>query len=165
MSDIFTYWVKHDIGTIVVRQFENFISIVLGTGVLSCVFENKCCDNFVLEANGDIYECDQAVYDKYKLGNIKDVNLNTIHSLNINKVKESLCEQCLSCDYKMLCNGGCPKHRIIMDMGISKTYFCDGYKSLFKIMVPYLNAMVALTDNKIPYIKVKDIADKIESIL
>ena len=164
MSDIFTYWVKHDIGTIVVRQFENFISTVLGTGALSCVFENKCCDNFVLEANGDIYECDQAVYDKYKLGNIKDIDLSSIHSYNINTVKEKLSDDCLSCMYKKLCNGGCPKHRLIMQNGVSKTYFCEGYKQLFKTMVPYLNAMVALTDNKIPYIKVKDVADKIASI-
>ena len=163
-KDIFRHWVKYDIGHIVVRQFETFISLVLGHGHLSCVFEDKCCNNFVLEANGDIYECDQAVYEKYKIGNIHTSDITKLEAAKINKVKTTLSSDCLECQYLSLCHGGCPKHRINLNNGVAQTYFCEGYKELFKIMVPYLNAMVSLAQSRIPYVKVKEIADKIASL-
>ncbi len=161
MSDIFKYWVKHDIGTIIIRQFESAISTMHGLGALSCVFEDNCPDSYVIEANGDVYECDQAVYSKYKLGNIKDLDLTKINTNKINRIKKNLSNDCKTCTYLSLCSGGCPKHRLNLVNGISKSYFCDGYKILFKVMTPYLNAMVALTEQKIPYVQVKTIADKI----
>ena len=42
--------------------------------------------------------------------------------------------------------------------------FCEGYKILFKTMVPYLNAMGALEENKIPYLAIKDIAPRIAAM-
>ena len=164
MSEIFRYWVAHDIGTIHVRQFETFISRVLGGGHLSCVFEDKCPDNFVLEANGDIYECDQAVYPTYKIGNILTSDLTKLHSERINVVKHNLSNQCHECPYLALCSGGCPKHRLDLQQGTPITYFCEGYKILFKTMVPYLNAMGALEENKIPYLAIKDIAPRIAAM-
>ena len=191
MGAIFKEWVAKDIGKIVIRQFESLISQVLGMGHHSCVWENCCPDNFVLEANGDIYECDQAVYPKYKLANILDIekaaNLgvipcsvngqkaaneeNSISSLKALKAsrlsahKLQLCDDCKQCTYLVLCNGGCIKHRIDLQNGVSKSYFCEGYKELFKIMVPYLNTMVYLENNKTPYIAIKSLVPKIEASL
>lgn len=178
MGEIFKEWVAQDIGTIVIRQFESIISRTLGMGHLSCVFEDKCPDNFVLEANGDIYECDQAVYPKYKLANLqqlqaipfKEVLSSTnqasacttiLNTQRLNRHKSNLSAECQSCKYLHLCNGGCVKHRINLSGGVPHTYFCAGYKKLFAIMTPYLNTMVYLEDNKIPYIKVKDLAARI----
>ena len=190
MGAIFKEWVAKDIGHIVVRQFESFISQVLGLGHHSCVFENCCPDNFVLEANGDIYECDQAVYPKYRLANILDIakaanfapiacevngeradNGEAISSLKVLKAarlsahKLNLCSDCKECKYLVLCNGGCIKHRIDLQGGVPKTYFCEGYKELFKVMVPYLNTMVYLEDNKTPYIAIKSLVPQIEASL
>lgn len=167
-TDIFKYWVANDIGEIVVRQFETFISTVHGGGALSCVFENQCTNNLVIEANGDVYQCDQFVYERYRIGNIKDLTLEPTkdYAHNLNAIKSTLPEDCKECMYLALCNGGCPKHRIVHTAtnGVNKTHFCEGYKALFKVMTPYLNAMVSLSQSKIPYIKVKEIADKIDKI-
>ena len=190
MGAIFKEWVAKDIGHIVVRQFETFISQVLGLGHHSCVFENCCPDNFVLEANGDIYECDQAVYPKYRLANILDIakaaslkpiacevngaptnheealcSLKPLKASSLSAHKLNLCSDCKECKYLVLCNGGCIKHRIDLQGGIPKTYFCDGYKELFKVMVPYLNTMVYLEDNKTPYIAIKSLVPQIEASL
>lgn len=165
MATIFKEWVRQDIGDIVIRQFETFIAAMHGGGHISCVWENKCPDNFVLEANGDIYECDQAVYSKYKIGNILDSDLTKLASSQINHRKQELSKICQECIYLPLCNGGCPKHRINLVDGVPSTYFCEGYKVLLATMVPYLNAMVSLTSNNIPFTQVKTFADKIEQAL
>lgn len=169
MSTIFKYWIKHDIGNIVIREFENFISQIHSLGALSCVFDNKCMNNLVIESNGDVYQCDQFVYPKYKLFNINEIdalNANEILSNDLNSFKGSLSIDCLNCDYKILCNGGCPKHRVVASKNFEyKSYFCQGYKELFKNITPYLNAMRALSESQIPYIQVKSICDVIEKNL
>ncbi len=70
MSTIFMQWVKNDVGEIFIRQFESFVSRFLGNGHTSCIFQESCKDNLVVESNGDIYECDHFVYPQYKIGNI-----------------------------------------------------------------------------------------------
>lgn len=188
MSAIFLEWVHNDIDKINIRQFESLISNVLGLGHLSCVFENRCPDNFVLEANGDIYECDQAVYPKYRLANILDIekadampaircqvdgadptaatatatcSLKDLKASRLSAHKLKLSADCKECKYLSYCNGGCIKHRIVNVTGVSKTYFCEGYKQLFETMLPYLNAMVYLENQKIPYRAIKQIAPQI----
>lgn len=186
MSAIFLEWVHNDIDKINIRQFESLISNVLGLGHLSCVFENRCPDNFVLEANGDIYECDQAVYPKYRLANILDIekadampaircqvdgakmsattatcSLKDLKASRLSAHKLKLSADCKECKYLSYCNGGCIKHRIVNVSGVSKTYFCEGYKQLFETMLPYLNAMVYLENQKIPYRAIKQIAPQI----
>lgn len=68
MSTIFMQWVKNDVGEIFIRQFESFVSRFLGNGHTSCIFQESCKDNLVVESNGDIYECDHFVYPQYKIG-------------------------------------------------------------------------------------------------
>ncbi|AZN35689.1 anaerobic sulfatase maturase [Iodobacter ciconiae] len=163
MAKIFKTWVTQDVGTIFIRQFESFISRVLGNGHTSCVFQSKCQDNFIIESNGDIYECDHFVYPDYKIGNINQNSLNNLHSEKLSKEKGVLARECRECDYLSICNGGCPKHRIKLGDGAGVSYFCNGYKILFSTMVPYLNAMVELEKNKIPLVHIMD--DRIANAL
>lgn len=188
MGEIFKEWVAHDIGNIVIRQFESIIARTLGMGHVSCVFEDKCPDNFVLEANGDIYECDQAVYPKYKLATLSQLpNIpftttsqdpsateevrasldvkNILSATRLSQHKANLSSECRCCTYLSFCNGGCVKHRIELRNGVPHTYFCAGYKKLFQTMTPYLNTMVYLEENNIPYTQIKSIASKIAAAL
>ncbi len=162
MSTIFRHWVKHDVGDIFIRQFESFISCVLGHGHTSCVFQPVCHDNFVIESNGDIYECDHFVYPDFKIENVFNSDFDTIATPKLSGEKSNLSAECQSCDYKVICNGGCPKHRINKGTGANISYFCSGYKILFATMVPYLNAMVSLVKNNIPITEISTIADSIE---
>ncbi|EPR5452439.1 anaerobic sulfatase maturase [Yersinia enterocolitica] len=161
MSTIFRHWVKYDIGNIFIRQFESFISCILGNGHTSCIFQPMCHDNFVIESNGDIYECDHFVYPNFKVANIED-DITGINTPKLSSEKLNLSEECMTCDYKSICNGGCPKHRINKATNANISYFCEGYKKLFSVMVPYLNAMVALEKNNISLSHIAVIADKIE---
>ncbi|WP_202302134.1 anaerobic sulfatase maturase [Dryocola clanedunensis] len=163
MSEIFKRWVKYDVGTVFVRQFETFVSRFLGNGHTSCIFQQACRDNFVMESNGDLYECDHFVYPQYKIGNISDASLSSLQSSRLTAQKQVLSSDCLNCIYKPVCNGGCPKHRIIRGGGGQVSYFCAGYKTLFATMTPYMNAFVELARNGIPLEKIMDIAEQIES--
>ena len=156
MAKIFKSWVTKDVGTVFVRQFETFISRVLGNDHTSCIFQSKCHGNFIMESNGDIYECDHFVYPNYKIGNVLKDSLNHFHSEKLSKEKEKLARECQQCHYSSICNGGCPKHRIKLGDGARISYFCDGYKIMMSTMVPYLNAMVELERHKIPLVHIMD---------
>ncbi len=108
MSTIFMQWVKNDVGEIFIRQFESFVSRFLGNGHTSCIFQESCKDNLVVESNGDIYECDHFVYPQYKIGNINKSELKTMNSVQLTAQKKRISAKCLKCAYKPICNGGCP---------------------------------------------------------
>ena len=43
------------------------------------------------------------------------------------------------------------------------SYFCEGYKTLFSTMVPYMNAMVELAKNRVPLYHIMDVAKQMEN--
>ncbi|ENP5333412.1 anaerobic sulfatase maturase [Salmonella enterica] len=150
MSAIFKVWVKKDVGKIFIRQFESTLSRVLGNGHTSCIFQEVCHNNFVIESNGDMYECDHFVWPEYRIGNIASDSLNAMESTKLTAQKQVLAQECINCSYRPLCNGGCPKHRISGGTGARISYFCQGYKIMFSSMTPYLNAFVELARHGIP---------------
>lgn len=161
MSAIFNEWVKEDVGKVFIRQFESTLSRVLGNGHTSCIFQESCRNNFVLESNGDIYECDHFVWPEFKLGNIANAELSLLESTQLTTQKQLLANECLHCIYKPLCNGGCPKHRINPGTGARISWFCQGYQIMFANMVPYLNAFVELARHNVPLDYIMSINDKI----
>ncbi|EGM2345321.1 anaerobic sulfatase maturase [Salmonella enterica] len=161
MSEVFKAWVKKDVGKIFIRQFESIISRVLGNGHTSCIFQEACRNNFVVESNGDIYECDHFVWPDYHLGNVFDNQLISLETTRLTAQKQVLSQECRQCMYKPLCNGGCPKHRINKGTGARISYFCEGYKTMFSTMLPYLNAFAELEKHNIPLTEIMKIHDKI----
>lgn len=86
MSTIFMQWVK----TMWVKFSSvslKALSAVLGNGHTSCIFQESCKDNLVVESNGDIYECDHFVYPQYKIGNINKSELKTMNSVQLTAQK------------------------------------------------------------------------------
>ena len=146
-----------------IRQFESFVSRFLGNGHTSCIFQESCKDNLVVESNGDIYECDHFVYPQYKIGNINKSELKTMNSVQLTAQKKRISAKCQQCVYKPICNGGCPKHRITKVNNETISYFCEGYKILFSTMVPYMNAMVELAKNRVPLYHIMDVAKQMEN--
>lgn len=55
-----------------------------------------------------------------------------------------------------------PKSMEDQDSDGMKSYFCAGYKILFSVMVPYMNALAELEKNGIPLDKIMGIVDDIE---
>ena len=119
-----------------IRQFDNYIAIMLGYGVESCEQRGICGIQNVVEADGSVYPCDFYVLDDFCLGNLNEVRLNEIYKKRdeIKFIERSMNhpEECKKCRWFKLCRGGCYRSRIT-EQGDEKcwNYFCPGYKYFF----------------------------------
>lgn len=146
---IFNQWIT-DIGEVYVQIFEEVLGVYLGRQANLCIFNSECGKGPVMEYNGDLYSCDHFVDPEYKLGNINDKSI--LEMMNLKKQyefgrakREKLNQKCLVCDYLFICNGGCPKNRII-DTGdkCKLNYLCDGYKLFFEYINPFMKKLTLL---------------------
>lgn len=134
LNTIFDDWVQNDLGEVFVMNFEQTMAKMVGQ-TSSCVINETCGGNLIVEANGDVYSCDHFVYPEYKLGNINQDSItelvNTPQNIVFgqNKLK-NISKDCLNCAVRTVCNGGCPKHRFELsnDGRPNKNYFCEGFK-------------------------------------
>lgn len=115
-----------------IRQFENYISILLGKEPESCDMRGECGRQYVVEADGSVYPCDFYVLDDYKLGNL---NVNSIEELDVKRKELKFIEkshvyphECRVCKYFAVCRNGCRRTR---DELTSKQYFCKANKIFF----------------------------------
>jgi len=113
-----------------------------------CVFRETCGSALAIEHNGDLYSCDHYVYPENKLGNIIESPLGSLITSNRQKQfgqakRVTSPRYCRECDYRFACNGECPKHRFLRtpDGEEGLNYLCQGYKSFFKHIDPYMRFM------------------------
>jgi len=148
---IFDEWVRQDIGRIIVQSFEEAARPALGLDHSLCIFRPTCGDVPVIEHNGDFYQCDHFVTPEHRLGNIRETPLLELlespAQLAFGRAKqESLPRYCRECDVLGMCNGGCPKDRIIRtpEGEPCLNYLCAGYRLFFSHCRPYTERMAAL---------------------
>jgi len=149
---IFNEWIQKDVGEVFVQIFETCLGIYLGLPAPMCVFSETCGDCLALEHTGDLFSCDHYVQPDALLGNINEISLNAMASspaqttFGKNK-KAQLPKKCLRCDVRFICNGDCPKNRILPvvkgDQPIS--HLCDGYYAFFKHIDKPMRTMVSLS--------------------
>ena len=91
-----------------------------------------------MEHNGDLYACDHFVEPRYLMGNIREAPLlETVDSgaqRRFGAAKwDILPRYCRECEVRFICNGGCPKNRILRTPGGEGglNYLCAGYKAFF----------------------------------
>ena len=153
---VFNQWIVNGLGEISIQIFDECISVWAGLGANLCIFAPTCGRAMVMEHNGDVYSCDHFVFPPYKLGNIKDQEL--IDIVNSEKQvkfgqqkKEALPECCRSCKVRFICNGGCPKNRLLRSAdGRNLNYLCAGYKRFFSYIDPYMRGIVEMLKNQQP---------------
>ncbi|MGI9874016.1 anaerobic sulfatase maturase [Vibrio chagasii] len=156
LNIIFGEWLIEDIGNIYIQMFEHTFAKWVGEASNLCHFSETCGSAFAMESNGDIYACDHYVYSENKLGNINYKSIKNINTSEDNKLfgsnKKNLCDDCQKCKYKFLCNGGCPKHRILPSTinSPNKNYLCQAYKSFFSHSEPYMMALQELVKRGLP---------------
>lgn len=119
-----------------IRQFENYVGILLGYYPEACDQRGVCGIQTVVEADGSAYPCDFYMTDEYKLG-----NLNTNRLADLDKKREEIgfirrslqvSDECKSCKYFKICRAGCQRSRdYIKSTGMYENYFCKGYKMFF----------------------------------
>jgi uncharacterized protein len=139
LNTIFDHWIRNDVGRVFVQTFDTTLASWVGEPAGVCVFSETCGHAFALEANGDLYQCDHYVYPEYKLGNIHQISIGEMNNSDAAKQfgmdkKETLTNQCQSCEYKFACHGGCPKHRFVTSKQghPNHNYLCEGYYEYFK---------------------------------
>jgi uncharacterized protein len=148
---IFDEWVRQDIGRIIVQSFEEAARPAYGLDHSLCIFRPTCGDVPVVEHNGDFYQCDHFVTPERRLGNIRETPLLELlespaqHAFGRAK-QETLPRYCQECDVRSMCNGGCPKDRILRtpDGEPGLNYLCAGYRVFFTHCRPYTVQMAAL---------------------
>lgn len=150
LYNVFDEWAANDIGKIYVQFFENCLMILMGHQSQMCHHAETCGQQLMIESNGDVFSCDHYAYNNYKIGNINDNNASLAQMVNSpeqmlfrqNKY-DSLNQKCLRCDFKPLCNGGCPKNRVDkINNGENHNVLCEGYELFFKHALPTMLKMV-----------------------
>lgn len=136
LVDVFQEWLP-DRGQIFVIEFDNLLGQWLGYPSNNCVFRPTCGQSMVVESCGDVYSCDHFVYPAYKVGNLNRQSMAEIalskEQSQFGKDKQArLSELCKACKFRILCHGGCPKHRIVpQELGEKHNYLCSSYQHFF----------------------------------
>ena len=157
LQEIFDEWVRLDVGRIFVQIFDVCLNAWYGYPAGLCLFNETCGNALALEQNGDLYSCDHFVYTENRLGNILDKPILTL--VNSDRQvrfgmakKRNLPKQCQRCEFRFICNGGCPKNRFIRtDEGESGlNYLCEGYRHFFRHIDEAMRFMVNELKNERP---------------
>ncbi len=130
-----------------IRQFENYIGILMGYLPESCEQRGVCSFQNIVEADGSVYPCDFYVLDGYCLGNLRTDSFKVIEQRRKESgfIENSLnhTNECKSCRYFGLCRGGCRRHREQPGMGYGENYFCESYKMFFDACLPRMKEIAA----------------------
>lgn len=148
---VFDEWVRRDVGTVFVPQFDAALASWIGVRPGLCVFAETCGDAVALEHNGDLYSCDHFVEPDYLLGNIGQTHLVELlgsaqQRAFGNAKRDRLPKYCLECEVRFACNGECPKNRFVLtpDGEPGLNYLCDGYKAFYRHIGGLMDLMAGL---------------------
>lgn len=152
---IFDEWVRNDVGDYFVLTFDCVLENMMGVPPSVCVAAPTCGHAGVVEHNGDVYACDHFVFPGYKLGNLHEKSLMTLmnspfqQEFGRNK-RNMLPAYCRRCEFLSLCNGECPKNRIVNtpDGEPGLNYLCAGFKMFYRYTAPYFGFMANELRNK-----------------
>jgi len=145
---IFDEWVRKDVGDYFVLTFDCVLENWMRVPPSVCVAAETCGHAGVMEYNGDVFACDHFVFPEYKLGNLNEKSLQSLmdspfqRQFGQNK-RSTLPSYCLKCEFLDLCNGECPKNRIVKtpDGEPGLNYLCPGFKMFYKYSEPYFEFM------------------------
>ena len=150
LVDIFEEWVRRDVGKVYVQLFDVTLEAYFGRHML-CIHAPTCGYGPALEYNGDLYACDHFVEPGFKLGNIHKTHmLELVASPRQRKFgedkRDTLTQQCRTCEVLPLCNGGCPKERFVLAKNgePGQNYLCEGLYKFFKHTQPAMRRMAEL---------------------
>lgn len=132
LLDVYFIWMEKDDPAIKITPLESFIHCLLGGKSTVCYYSKDCSRFISVDNEGSVYVCGRTLgIEDYKIGNLKQENINSIivneKSRVVNAKNSTLVDNCYSCRWLNVCNGGCPLHRGIggADAGY---YFCEAMK-------------------------------------
>jgi len=154
---VFDEWVRRDVGRVFVQLFDIALGVWLGEPSALCVFAETCGGAVALEHNGDLFSCDHFVEPRYRLGNVAEKPLAELvgspqqRQFGLNK-RDTLPRYCRECEVRFICNGGCPKDRILNtpDGEPGLNYLCEGFKAFFTHIDRPMKTMASLIMRRRP---------------
>ena len=115
-----------------VRNFDNWVAMLMGMPPENCAMVGHCGPSLVIESDGSVYPCDFYALDEWKLGSIADDSLKRMLTSDKEKafLEESLPvpEKCKACRWYSLCRNGCKRERL---PGSSLNRWCDVHTNFF----------------------------------
>lgn len=98
-----------------VRQFDNWLQMLLGMPPESCAMRGACSLQYIVESDGSVYPCDFYALDEWKLGSLNEQPLRRMARSEIGQtfIRPSLAvpEKCQTCQWYGLCRNGCRRER------------------------------------------------------
>lgn len=160
---VFDQWVREDVGSVSVQLFDQVFQDRLGQSPSLCVFSETCGRQLAVEHDGSVYACDHFVEPGFELGTVGDDHLGTlVESEALRRFGEykrsGLPEYCRSCAVRSVCNGGCPKNRLVEtpDGEGGLNYLCPSYRQFFTYVEPYANLVARTVERGDPIASVRD---------
>jgi uncharacterized protein len=154
LKKIFNEWVRRDIGKVYVNIFDVALSAWLGLKPGMCIQDKTCGTNLAVEHNGDLFACNYFVEPRYLLGNINVTPLvdmvSSAEQYRFGQDKRySLPRYCRECEVRFVCNGGCPKDRVLRtpDGEPGLNYLCQGLRSFYNHIDKPMKMMASLVRN------------------
>jgi uncharacterized protein len=148
---IFDEWVRRDVGRVFVQTFDVALGAWCGQRPGLCVFDETCGLGLALEHNGDLYSCDHFVASAHRLGNILETPLPALVGSEQQRrfglaKRETLPRYCRACPVRFICNGECPKNRVLLtpDGEPGLNWLCEGYRAFFAHIDRPMKAMASL---------------------
>ncbi len=148
LVDVFDEWARRDVGNVFVQIFDVALAAWSGHRPGLCIFEKTCGSALAMEHTGDLYSCDHFVEPEYHLGNILEVPMATLAQSEAQRAfglakRDALPHMCRACDVRFVCNGGCPKNRLLHtpDGEPGLNWLCDGYQMFFRHIAPAMQFM------------------------
>lgn len=165
MKGVFDLWVRQDVGRVYVQMFDSALAAWLGEKPALCVMQSSCGFGLVVEQNGDVYSCDHYVYPEHRLGNLRRDSLAKMASSKQQRkfglAKTEVSSECMRCEWRFACHGGCPKHRIHKSGERWHNHLCAGYKAIFSHMNPYMRFMAEQIQKQQPPANIMQVAANI----
>jgi len=130
---------------IYIRQFENYVGMLLGKPAESCGMMGCCSVQYAVEADGSVYPCDFYVLDEYRLGSLKtqdfeeiDEKRRALRFIDLSAEKDG---ECRNCPWYALCRGGCRRDRDDGNGALGRSRLCGAYQAFFPYALPRLEAI------------------------
>ncbi len=147
LCTLFDLWVE-DLqkgNTVHIRQFENYIEMLLGYPPESCGMSGICSYQHVVEADGEVYPCDFYVLDDYRLGNLNTCTFDDLQQrrteIQFIETSKQIDPACTGCTHFSLCRGGCRRYRGQLGEELQLNYHCEAYRRFFTHATPRLYAL------------------------
>ena len=129
-----------------VRQFDNYVGMLLGRPPESCGMSGVCASYFTVEGDGSVYPCDFYVLDQWKMG---DINTDSIEAIAASEAgrrfveaSRPVHEKCAACRWLPICRGGCRRNREPLDAN-TLNQFCPAYEAFFEYAYEGLRRIAA----------------------